>query len=252
MKKIYLLPNMVTTANLLSGFLSMTYSINGEYTKACWFIVIGAICDSLDGRIARMIRATSPFGVQYDSLSDLISFGTAPAVLLFCFALRTVDPVGPSVAALYVICAALRLARFNVGVEDPTPAQLKKIRRGYFQGLPSPASAGLILTAVLIQHTFQPLSEGAAKYVLIALCALLGYLMISSIPFPSFKDMNMKTKGKAWMLFIPVAIILFGIQAPEWTLFAIGYTYLVGALCWAGYLLFRDKKQVGVGIETHA
>jgi CDP-diacylglycerol--serine O-phosphatidyltransferase len=253
MKKIYLLPNMVTTANLLSGFLSMTYSINGEYAKACWFIVIGAVCDSLDGRIARMARATSPFGVQYDSLSDLISFGTAPAILLFCYALHGGSTFGVSVAALYVICAALRLARFNVGVEDPTPAQLKKIRRGYFQGLPSPASAGLVVTAVLVQNEFQPLGEATAKYFLMALGAGLGFLMISNIPFPSFKEVNFRTKGKAWMLFVPVAIILFGIQAPELTLFAIGYTYLFGALAWAAYLFWiRDKKQSGVSIETHA
>ena len=250
MKKIYLLPNMVTTANLLSGFLSMTYSINGEFTRACWFIVIGAVCDSLDGRIARMARATSPFGVQYDSLSDLISFGTAPAILLFTFALRSASSFGVSASALYVICAALRLARFNVGVEDPSPSQLKKIRKGYFQGLPSPASAGLIVTAVLIQNEFQPLGDATAKYFLMALGAALGFLMISNIPFPSFKEVNWRTKGKAWMLFLPVAIILFGIQAPEITLFVIGYAYLFGALAWASYLCWiRDKKQNGAGIE---
>jgi len=253
MKKIYLLPNMVTTANLLSGFLSMTYSFNGEFAKACWFIVIGAVCDSLDGRIARMARATSPFGVQYDSLSDLISFGTAPAILLFAFALHNAASFGVSVAGIYVICAALRLARFNVGVDDPSPSQLKKIRKGYFQGLPSPASAGLIVTAVLIQNEFQPLGDATAKYVLMALGAFLGFLMISDIPFPSFKEVNWRSKGKAWMLFIPVAIILFGIQAPEVTLFVIGYASLLGSIGWAIYLCWvRDKKQNGVSIETHA
>ena len=252
MKKIYLLPNMVTTANLLSGFLSMTYSFQGHFTKAAWFIVIGAVCDSLDGRIARMARATSPFGVQYDSLSDLISFGTAPAILLFSYALHEADRVGVSVAALYVVCAALRLARFNVSAEDPSPSMLKKIRKGYFQGLPSPASAGLVVTAVLIQDQFAPLGQATAKYFLMGLGGVLGFLMISDIPFPSFKDVNWRSKGKAWMLFVPVAIILIGIQAPEITFFAIGYAYLFGALGWAAYLcLVRDKKR-GVGLEKHS
>jgi CDP-diacylglycerol--serine O-phosphatidyltransferase len=252
MKKIYLLPNMVTTANLLSGFLSMTYSFKGEFTKAAWFIIIGAVCDSLDGRIARMARATSPFGVQYDSLSDLISFGTAPAILLFSYALHEADRFGVSVAALYVVCAALRLARFNVGVEDPSPSQLKKIRKGYFQGLPSPASAGLIVTAVLVQVEFAPLGEATAKYFLMALGALLGFLMVSNIPFPSFKEVNWRSKGNSWMLFVPVAVILFGIQSPSLTLFSIGYAYLFGALGWAAYLcLVRDKNQQGVGFEKH-
>ena len=222
----------------------MTYSFKGEFSKAAWFIVIGAVCDSLDGRIARMARATSPFGIQYDSLSDLISFGTAPAILLFSYSLHQADRLGVSVSALYVICAALRLARFNVSVEDPTPSMLRKIRKGYFQGLPSPASAGLVVTAVLMQNEFAILSETGAKYFLMALGVLLGFLMVSDIPFPSFKDVNWRSKGKAWMLFVPVALILVAIQAPEITFFAIGYTYLVGALAWAGYLCWvRDKKR---------
>ena len=244
MKKIYLLPNMVTTANLLSGFLSMTYSFKGEFAKAAWFIVIGAVCDSLDGRIARMARATSSFGIQYDSLSDLISFGTAPAILLFSYALNQADRVGVSVSALYVICAALRLARFNVSAEVPTPSMIKKIRKGYFQGLPSPASAGLVVTAVLVQNEFKLLNESAAKYFLMVLGVVLGFLMVSDIPFPSFKEVNWRTKAKAWMLFLPVGIILAAIQAPEITFFIIGYAYLIGALGWATYLcLVRDKMQ---------
>ena len=222
----------------------MTYSFKGEFTKACWFIVIGAVCDSLDGRIARMARATSPFGIQYDSLSDLISFGTAPAILLFSYALKASDRFGVSVSAFYVVCAALRLARFNVSVEDPTPNMLKKIRKGYFQGLPSPASAGLIVTAVLVQVEFSILGDATAKYFLMALGALLGFLMVSNIPFPSFKEVNWRSKGKAWMLFVPLALVLLALQSPELTFFIIGYAYLLGALGWSAYLYFvRDKKQ---------
>lgn len=228
----------------------MTYSIKGEFDKAVWFVIIGAVCDSLDGRIARMARATSPFGIQYDSLSDLISFGTAPAILLFSYALHEADHFGVSISALYLVCAALRLARFNVSADDPAPSAIKKIRKGYFQGLPSPASAGIAVTTVLVQNQFSPLGAATAKYYLMGLGALLGFLMISDIPFPSFKEVNWRAKGKAWVLFIPVIIILIGIQAPELTLFALGYAYLIGALAWAGYLCWiRDKK--GAQVEVH-
>jgi CDP-diacylglycerol--serine O-phosphatidyltransferase len=121
---------------------------------------------------------------------------------------------------------------------------VKKIRKGYFQGLPSPASAALVVTAVLVQNEFEPLGEATAKYFLMGLGVLLGFLMISDIPFPSFKEVNWRTKGKAWMLFLPVAFILFAIQAPEITFFVVGYAYLFGAMAWATYLcMIRDKKQ---------
>ena len=244
MKKIYLLPNLVTTANIVCGFLSMTYAFKGEYHRACWFIVIGAICDALDGRIARLARASSPFGVQYDSLSDLTSFGIAPAILLYCFALQEAERFGVSVAAFYVVCAALRLARFNVSAEDPTPQMLQKIRKGYFQGLPSPASAGLIVTTVLLQTEFSFMGEAFARYFLMALGLLLAGLMVSSIPFPSFKDLNWRSRGRFWMLLVPVAVILCAVQAPEATLFAIGYSYLLGGMAWGIYLCWFKRNEI--------
>jgi len=243
MKKIYILPNLVTTANLVCGFLSMVHSVQGEFSKAAWFIIIGAICDSLDGRIARFARATSAFGVQYDSLSDLTSFGIAPGILIFSAYLKDY-PIGISASALYAVCAALRLARFNVSAEEKDPTKLQKIRKGYFQGLPSPASAGLIVTAVLVQNEFQILSSDLMKFLALGLGALLGLLMVSNVPFPSFKEVNWRSKGKAWILLIPVIFILCVIQVPEITLFVTGYAYLFGSLGWAIYLCgFNEKKE---------
>lgn len=243
MKKIYILPNLITTANLTCGFLSMVHSVQGEFFKAAWFIIIGAICDSLDGRVARMARATSAFGVQYDSLSDLTSFGIAPAILAYTCGLRDIK-IGVSATALYAICAALRLARFNVSAEEKNPTKLRKIRRGYFQGMPSPASAGLVVTAVLIQQAYAPMTYEVFRGFILLLCLLLAGLMVSNVPFPSFKDVNWRAKGKAWILLIPVAFILSVIQEPEWTLFAVGYLYLVLGLAWAAYLCwFVDKDK---------
>ncbi len=217
---------------------------------AAWFIVIGAVCDSLDGRIARMARATSPFGVQYDSLSDLTSFGIAPAVLIYAYAFQDLSRFGVSASAFYAICGALRLARFNVSAEEKDLSKIKKIRKGYFQGLPSPASAGLVVCTVLMQLEYAWIPENALKYFMAILGLLLALLMVSSIPFPSFKEVNWRAKGKAWILLIPVVIILSVIQAPELTLFLIGYSYLTLSLLWAGYLCFiRDRKQ-GAEIAT--
>jgi len=243
MKKIYILPNLVTSANLVCGFLSIVHSVKGEFSKAAWFIIIGAVCDSLDGRIARMARATSAFGVQYDSLSDLTSFGIAPAILIFSAYLRDFS-IGVSATALYAVCAALRLARFNVSVEETDPSKLRKIRKGYFQGLPSPASAGLMVTAVLIQNEFQPLSTELMQFLSMGLAGILGLLMVSNVPFASFKEVNWRSKGKAWILLLPIVFLIFVVQAPEVTLFATGYAYLMGSLGWAAYLCwFKSCEQ---------
>ncbi len=250
MKKIYILPNLVTTANLVCGFLSMVHAFQGDFKGSAWFIIIGAICDSLDGRIARFARATSAFGVQYDSLSDLTSFGIAPAILLFTFATKNIG-IGVSAAAFYAICAALRLARFNVSAEEKDPTKLKKIRKGYFQGLPSPAAAGLVVTTVLVQNEFSLFSDSLLPWLMSILGFSLALFMVSNIPFPSFKEVNWRSKGKAWILMIPVIFILSVIQAPEITLFVVGYLYLFLALSWAAYIcFFRDKKQ-GAGIAAH-
>ncbi len=250
MKKIYILPNLVTTANLVCGFLSMVHSIQGEYARAAWFIIIGAICDSLDGRIARFARATSAFGVQYDSLSDLTSFGIAPAILIFSAYLRDFQ-IGVSATVLYSVCAALRLARFNVSAEEKDPGKLAKIRKGYFQGLPSPASAGLMVTAVLLQSEFQLLPAELMQAFALALSAVLGLLMVSNVPFPSFKEVNWRSKGKAWILLIPFVFIMSVIQVPEITLFVTGYAYLFGSMGWAVYLCWVKDGKKGDSIAAH-
>ncbi len=243
MKRIYILPNLITTANLVCGVLAMMSAIKGDFIRAVWFIVISGVCDSLDGRVARMAKATSPFGVQYDSLADLTSFGIAPAIIMYTYTLSGFDRVGVGIAAFYVVCAALRLARFNVTAEEKTPpTTARRIRRGYFQGMPSPASAGIAVTAILFQSEFQWLPEEAKGIFYAVLLSLLAIFMVSSIPFPSFKEVNWRAKGRAWVLFIPVVVILFMIQAPEVTLFAIGFTYMLLSILWAAYLCIYKEK----------
>jgi CDP-diacylglycerol--serine O-phosphatidyltransferase len=249
MKKIYILPNLITTANLVCGVLGMISAIKGDYFRAVWYIVIAGICDGLDGRVARFAKATSSFGVQYDSLSDLTSFGIAPAIITYLFTLNGLDRFGVGVAVFYVVCASLRLARFNVTAEEKPASPIsasatKKIRKGYFQGLPSPAAAGIAVTSILFQNEFNFISAEWVPGFFIALTLLLAVLMVSMVPFPSFKEVNWRSKGGAWILLIPAVAILFMIQAPELALFAIGFTYLIFSLFWAGYLCWiRERKQ---------
>lgn len=243
MKRIYILPNLITTANIVCGVLSMIAAMNGEFQKAVWFVVISGICDSLDGRVARMAKATSAFGVQFDSLSDLTSFGIAPAILLYNFGLKDVGQFGVGVTVFYVACAALRLARFNVSVDEKNESAIKKIRKGYFQGLPSPAAAGLVVSSVLFQSEFEFLSSDWVHPFILTIGTLFGALMVSNVPFPSFKELNWRSKGRAWILLIPVLVILFLIQAPAVTLFSVGYSYLVLSLIWSAYMcLIRDRR----------
>src|SRR5262249_10530718 len=141
MRKIYIVPNIVTTANMFCGFFSVIASIRADFVTAAWAIVAASVFDMLDGRIARLAKATIQFGVEYDSLSDLISFGMGPGILLFEWALNPFDRLGWLAAFLFLACGALRLARFNVNVAV-TP-------KNYFQGLPIPMAAGMIATFVI-------------------------------------------------------------------------------------------------------
>lgn len=245
MKKIYILPNIITTANIVCGMLAILASIKGDYARACWLIIISGICDSLDGRVARMAKATTAFGVQYDSLSDLTSFGIAPAILFYSFALNQFDRFGVALSVFYTVCAALRLARFNVAADENTPVSAtKKIRKGYFQGLPSPAAAGLAIVSVMFQNEFNLIPENLIVAIFAVLALLLAIFMVSNIPFPSFKEVNWRSKGKAWVLMIPVIVILCLFQAPEITLFSVAYAYLFFSIGWASYVTLKERKSV--------
>lgn len=231
MRKIYLLPNLFTTANIVFGFTSITLSAHGEIVKASWFIIAAAVCDLLDGRIARLTRTTSAFGVQYDSLSDLTSFGIAPAFLLHNLTSDlfqgTVFLIASS--ALFVVCAALRLARFNVSVDQPV-----KGRKGYFQGLPSPVAAGLVVSAVLFERKLELFGSQLFPVVITIIGVLSALLMVSGIPFPSFKEVKWRSKGGIPLLLGSFLLLILALQEPEQIFFPVAGCYLVGSLVWSG------------------
>lgn len=214
---IYVLPNLLTTANMFFGFFAIIYSINGNFSWAAYAIVAAAVFDLLDGRVARMTRSTSKFGAEYDSLCDLVSFGIAPSLLLFLWALQPFDRLGWLASFFYVACGALRLARFNV--------QAEIVEKAYFQGLPIPMAAGIVASSVL---AFQDLGLEAYRSVgLLAMTFLLGFVMVSNFRYRSFKDIDLKQRLPFTYLVVGVFIFAVVAMRPEVMLFCLFLTYAV-------------------------
>lgn len=175
---VYLIPNLITTGSLFSGFYAIVAAIDGRFHAAAWAIFVSLVLDGLDGRIARLTHSTSGFGVQYDSLADLVAFGVAPALLVYLWALKPFQQFGWVAAFLFVVCGALRLARFNVqqGSMDPR----------YFNGLPIPAAAMFIATAVAFYYEIGEWAPEKHLYILVMIY-VLSFLMVSNVKYASFK-----------------------------------------------------------------
>ena len=222
---IYLLPNLFTTGALFAGFYAIVAAMKGQFTTAAVAVVVAGILDSLDGRVARLTHTQSDFGVQYDSLSDLISFGLAPSLVVYLWALAglaeygtIMGKIGWLAAFLYAACTALRLARFNTqaGVAD----------KKYFQGLASPAAAGCLITLVWLAES-QGYSGADLSMVALPVTVLLALLMVSNIRYYSFKSWPISdTVPFLWLFLLLLLFMLLAIDPPK-VLFAIGYCYLV-------------------------
>lgn len=229
--RIYLLPNLATTANIFFGFFAVIQSIKGEFTTAAYSIVAAAIFDLLDGRLARLTRSTSKFGAEYDSLCDLISFGMAPAVMLYLWALQPFGRMGWLACFLFVTCGALRLARFNV--------QAHVVEKAYFQGLPIPMSAGIVASSVL---AFTDLEiEPRGNIWLLAMTFLLAFVMVSTFRYRSFKDLDLKQRLPFRYLVAGVMVIVVVAYRPEVNLFLLFLTYAtLGAVF--GFLRLGQRR----------
>ena len=235
-RKIYIVPNLVTTANLFCGFASIINAIRGDFLNAAWLILAAAVFDMLDGRIARMAKATSAFGVEYDSMADLISFGLAPGLLMYQWALEPMGRLGMLGSFLYVACAALRLARFNVNTQT--------VSKAFFQGVASPIAAGALTTLVIFQNQVGfPTDETfiTKKVFALTLTVLIGTLMVTTIPFPSFKELNWRSRSSFGYLMIGVMVMILIAVAPEVTLFLLNISYLFFSLMWNAYRVLRGN-----------
>ncbi len=232
---IYVLPNLFTTANMFFGFFSIIHSIKGNYIMAAYAVVAAAVFDLLDGRLARMTRSTSKFGAEYDSLSDLVSFGVAPGILLYLWSLQPFGRVGWVVSFLYVACGALRLARFNV--------QGDVIEKQYFQGLPIPMAAGIVASSVLAFRELE-VDPYHSPYLL-AMTVLLAIVMVSTFRYRSFKDIDLKHRLPFHYLVVGILLFVTVAYNPEVMLFVLFMTYAtLGALFGVLRLGKRPKKVI--------
>ncbi len=234
---IYVLPNLMTTGNLFFGFFAIIQSMQGEFLKAAYAIVVASVFDLLDGRLARLTRSTSKFGAEYDSLCDLVSFGLAPSILLFSWALQPFGRLGWIACFIYAACGALRLARFNV--------QATVIEKAYFQGLPIPMAAGIVASSVL---AFQDLSmEASGNIWLLAMTFLLAFVMVSTFRYRSFKDLDLKERLPFRYLIFGVIILSVVAYRPEVNLFILFLIYAVlGAVF--GVLNFGKNKRIRANV----
>ena len=228
-KGVYLLPNLITTGALFSGFYAIVAAMSGSFEAACIAIVIAGFLDALDGRIARLTNTQSEFGVQYDSMSDLVAFGVAPAILLFSWALSDLGKFGWIIAFLYMCCAALRLARFNTSPDN-----------NVFYGLATPAAAGTVATLVWTWVDNLPAMESLEVSVLVAVfTSIAALLMVSNIRYYSPKNI----KGRVPFIYMVAAVMLFIVVAiyPPGMLFCVGLAYAVSGPIQAVLRFTRDK-----------
>ena len=214
---IYLLPNLFTTSALFSGFYAIIAGINYRFEAAAIAIFVAMILDGMDGRIARMTNTQSDFGVQYDSLSDLISFGLAPALVVHQWTLSGLGKLGWSAAFIYAAATALRLARFNT--------QVGSADKRYFQGLPSPAAAGLIAGMIWLGDSQGLPGHGSIVVFSLPLTVIAGILMVSNIRYHSFKEFDLRGRVRFVTVSIIVLIFVFIAINPPMTLFLIFLCY---------------------------
>lgn len=232
-RSTYIVPNLFTTANLFSGFFGIVNSINGNFQMAAVAVLVSCVFDILDGKVARFTGATSRFGVEYDSLADLVAFGVGPGILMYLWALKPFGRLGWLAAFVFVACGALRLARFNVQVDT--------VSKSYFVGLPIPGAASMVATTVLFMHPWQVASSSVSSLPLLFTTYVLGFLMVSTVPYYSFKDLEV-IKGKVLpTLFLVIVCVSIIAVKPGMMLFLLLLIYsLSGPVI---YLLRRLKRE---------
>jgi CDP-diacylglycerol--serine O-phosphatidyltransferase len=238
---VYLVPSMFTMANMFCGYACIVYAMRGEFATAAPFIGFAVVLDMLDGRVARMTGSTSEFGVQFDSLADVISFGVAPAILAFVWGLQPLNRVGWAVGFLFVAAAAVRLARFNI--------QAAMQDKRYFVGLPSPAAAGIPASTVFaFPDGFNSTAHAVAVLLVVIVPSLL---MVSTIRFRSFKTIDLQSRRSyPVLLLLALGIVLVAAQ-PEYTLLALAYTYMASGIVGLAWTrLHRRPDAIDMREET--
>ncbi len=237
---IFVLPSLFTSASLFCGFYAIISAIHSQFETAAIAILISWVLDSLDGKIARITRTTSHFGGEYDSLSDLVAFGVAPAVLAFQWALEPFGRLGWLACFMFVICGALRLARFNV--------QKSSLEPNYFKGLPIPAAASFIASLVLFMTTFEGAMESRHTMIIVSIY-VLSFLMVSSIDYLSFKEFELRGKKPFNVLVGLILMLIVIAYRPKIMLFLILVIYVVSGPIITLYRLRKKRVRAKAFLE---
>ena len=234
-KGIYLLPNLLTLGAMFAGFYAIIAGMNGNFNAAGWAILIAAILDGLDGRVARMTNTQSAFGAQFDSLSDMVSFGVAPALIVFSWALSSLGNAGWAASFIFISCAALRLARFNV--------QLGTVDKRFFVGLQSPIAAGLVTFVVWVAYKYQIEVTWGVSVMAAVFTAFVGLLMISNYRYYSFKEIHFKGTVPYVVFLMAVILLVVIAQYPHEVLLGMCLFYALSGPVISLYRLSSRKPE---------
>lgn len=236
---IYLLPNLFTTAALFAGFYAIVAAMGDRFEAAAVAVFIAMVLDGLDGRVARMTNTQSEFGAEYDSLSDMVSFGLAPALVMYEWSLHSMGKIGWLAAFIYTAGAALRLARFNTNIGT--------VDKRFFQGLPSPSAAAVVVGLVWVGHVYEVAGTSLGWLTAFA-TAIIGALMVSNVRYYSFKELDLK--GKVPFVAILVVILVFVLVSldPPQVLFGTFVLYALSGPVTTVWLLLRRRRQVKAGV----
>jgi CDP-diacylglycerol--serine O-phosphatidyltransferase len=228
--KIFVVPATITSLGLLAGFYSIISSSDAHFEFAAVMIALAFICDGLDGRVARLSRSSSQFGIELDSLSDVVAFGAAPAVLAYSWALRPLGALGGVVSGLYLVGGALRLARFNV--------QTGSVDKRRFVGLPVPGAAGMIAGVVLAYSYFELNSPRTLAAIIAPITLALAGLMVSRVPYPSFKGIDLRHAAPFELMLIVLVVVALLIAMPQFTTFVLATVYVLSG----PFLMLRGER----------
>jgi CDP-diacylglycerol---serine O-phosphatidyltransferase len=235
-KGVYLLPTSLTLCSMFFGFYSILASLKGNYIHAAWAIMIATIFDGLDGWVARLTHTTTKFGIELDSLSDLVAFGVAPAVMLYKWGLFPFGRIGWAAAFLFMVCGALRLARYNI--------QMGSTESKAFTGMPIPGAAAVVATLVIFYHEMWEITPDK-NYFILLLTVFLSVLMVSTLRFHGAKELNLG-KRKPFSILVGIVIVFaFVVVHPQIALFLFAMLYLIGGIIENSILFYRKRRRTG-------
>ncbi len=226
---IYLLPNLFTIAALFAAFFAITQAMHGRYESAVIAVFVAMVLDGMDGRVARLTNTQSSFGEQLDSLADMVSFGVAPALIVYNWQLFQFGKLGYCVAFIYCACAALRLALFNT--------RIGKVDKKWFIGIPSPTAAALVVGMIWLDHGYIGLFNSTGSVVALLLTLFAGFSMVVQIPFWSFKEINSHLKVPFWGMLGTLLFLMIFVLDPALVLFTFFFIYSL-----SGYVMWLVKK----------